>query len=84
MSAVSAEDFSPVIRHLLSLHEIGQLLDEELAEPEKQELIEAEQICRKFMAWNMDEDDECSTAGVKKKLAEVLGRSKQGMPLIVD
>lgn len=67
-----------VCRQLLSSHEIGQLLDEELTEAEKRDLTEAEQICRKFMAWNLDDPgEENSTAGVKKKLAEVLGNSEQ-------
>lgn len=59
-----------VASHLLSVHEIGQLLDEEMSEKEIVELEEAEEICRKFLKWNLGDGD----VDIKKKLGEVLGR----------
>lgn len=44
--------------HLLSQHEIGQLLDEEMDEQERAELAEAEAVCREFLAWDLAGDTE--------------------------
>lgn len=38
---------------------------------EREELKAAEDICRKFLAWQLDEQDGKNT---KDKLAEILGR----------
>lgn len=59
--------------HLISTHEIGQLLDEEMTESERLDLEDAEAVCRKFSAWNFQED----CGNVKERLAEVLGREKE-------
>ncbi|KAL1722791.1 DNA mismatch repair protein MutS [Schizophyllum commune] len=58
---------------LISTHELGQLLDEEMSEKERDELEEAEAVCRRFLAWNLGDDD---GAEVKGKLVKVLGREE--------
>lgn len=61
--------------HLLSNYELGQLLDEELTETEKADLLEAESVCRKFMAWRLEDPEaDQENAGAKAKLAAVLGK----------
>lgn len=57
---------------LISQHELNQLLDEEMGDNERSELKAAEDICRRFLAWQLDERDGKST---KDKLAEILGRN---------
>lgn len=42
------------------MHELGQLLDEEMSAEERAELQEAEEICRDFLAWDL-QDTEGST-----------------------
>ena len=59
--------------HLLSRHEIGQLLDEEMDAQERAELAEAEEVVRKFLAWDLNGGAEAD-GGVKTKLAQILGR----------
>ncbi|KAH8104687.1 DNA mismatch repair protein MutS [Cristinia sonorae] len=61
------------VSHLLSRHEIGQLLDEEMDEAERAELGQAEDVCRRFLAWDLTRkgDDEVD---VKTRLADILGR----------
>ena len=58
--------------HLLFIHELGRLLDEEMTEMETNDLKEAEIVCRKFMAWNL-EMVVTQDGYPKAKLAEVLG-----------
>ncbi|KAI0643124.1 DNA mismatch repair protein MutS [Trametes meyenii] len=61
---------------LLAKHEICQLLDEDMSVPERQELEEAEEVCRRFLAWDLSEGVEGEkSASVRDKLAEVLGRA---------
>ncbi|KAL1744418.1 DNA mismatch repair protein MutS [Schizophyllum fasciatum] len=60
---------------LLSTHELGQLLDEDMTAGEREELEEAEAVCRRFLAWDLREDD---GEDVKSKLARVLGRDVEG------
>ncbi|KAJ7600737.1 DNA mismatch repair protein MutS [Mycena floridula] len=59
------------VSHLISTHEIGQLLDEEMTEQERIDLAAAETVCRKFLAWNLEDGQ----GRVKERLAEVLGRT---------
>jgi DNA mismatch repair protein MSH5 len=59
--------------HLLSTHELGQLLDEEMTEAEMDELEQAEAVCRRFMTWNLEETK--VSVCTKKRLAEVLARA---------
>jgi DNA mismatch repair protein MSH5 len=60
--------------HLLSTHELGQLLDEEMTEAEADDLKEAETVCRRFIAWNLEETEKENVCA-KANLAVVLGRS---------
>ena len=61
--------------HLLSIHEWGKLLDEEMNEQEHQELAEAEEVCRRFLAWNLEEQSRGrGYRNIKEGLTAVLGR----------
>ncbi|KAF7288536.1 DNA mismatch repair protein 5 [Mycena chlorophos] len=57
------------VSRLLSAHELGKLLDEEMTEEERFDLEDAEAVCRRFLAWDLDEDAD----NVKQRLADVLG-----------
>jgi DNA mismatch repair protein MSH5 len=59
------------ISELISEHEVNRLLDEEMCDKERDELRAAEDVCRRFLAWQLDERD---GKLVKNKLAEILGR----------
>ncbi|THH28695.1 hypothetical protein EUX98_g5476 [Antrodiella citrinella] len=61
------------VSQLLSQHEIGQLLDEEMDTQERAELAEAEDVCRKFLAWDLSGDAD-GDVEVKAKLREILGK----------
>jgi DNA mismatch repair protein MSH5 len=70
---------SSMFRHLhypsqlLSTHEIGQLLDEAMSEKEVHDLQDAEAVCRKFLAWDLQ--DEKEQHNVKMRLANILGKT---------
>jgi len=64
--------------HLISTHEVGQLLDEEMSDGERLDLENAAAVCRKFLAWNLHENGKVERGDVKAKLAEVLGRNVDG------
>ena len=73
---VPSTSLTVLTSHLLSIHELGTLLDEEMTEDEKLDLEDAEERCRQFLAWDM----EASRGGevdVKAKLGEVLGRDAE-------
>jgi DNA mismatch repair protein MSH5 len=83
---MSATDFvwpTPPLRlwshsNLLSTHEIGQLLDEEMTQEEIQDLKDAQDVFRRFLAWDIHkemEQTEIQSGTVKEKLAAVLGRT---------
>lgn len=64
---------------LLATHELGQILDEEMTDDERRDLEDAEEVCRRFLAWNLVHDDEGNSdpdlrRDVKKRLAQVLSR----------
>jgi DNA mismatch repair protein MSH5 len=61
------------ISELISQHQLSQLLDEGMNEKERDELKAAEDICRRFLAWQLDERD---GKNAKDKLAEILGREE--------
>lgn len=48
-----------------------RLLDEEMTDKERAELQDAEAVCRRFLAWDLDIDQE----DVKDKLKNCLGGS---------
>lgn len=62
------------VSHLLSTHDLGQLLDEGMSEAERLELEEAEVICRRFLKWDLKAEADREDDGVKAKLGHVLGR----------
>lgn len=59
------------------MHDLGRLHDEEMSEEEKKDLGDAEAVCRRFLAWDLEEKNGLGEGGVKVKLAEVLGRTSQ-------
>ncbi len=65
----------PTESDLISKHELGQLLDEQMTEKEQEDLEEAEAICRRFLQWNLE--DEGERDGVKDRLRVVLGREAE-------
>ncbi|KAJ7784480.1 DNA mismatch repair protein MutS [Mycena metata] len=60
------------VSHLISTHELGKLLDEEMTDKERDDLADAEAVCRKFLQWDLEGD---GGGNVKGRLAEVLGRN---------
>ncbi|KAJ3525628.1 hypothetical protein NM688_g8376 [Phlebia brevispora] len=60
--------------HLLTVHELGTLLDEEMTGEERVDLEDAEEVCRRFLAWDLDASRGGALGAVKDKLGEVLGR----------
>ncbi|KZT18625.1 hypothetical protein NEOLEDRAFT_1159406 [Neolentinus lepideus HHB14362 ss-1] len=62
------------VTHLLSTHSLGKLLDEEMSEQERNDLEDAEAVCRRFLAWDFGEQDGVRKGNVKERLAGVLGR----------
>jgi DNA mismatch repair protein MSH5 len=60
------------------MHEIGQLLDEEMTQEEIQDLKDAQEVFRRFLAWDIHkemEQAEIQSGTVKENLAAVLGRT---------
>ncbi|KAH8825333.1 DNA mismatch repair protein MutS [Flagelloscypha sp. PMI_526] len=47
-------DRAQYVSFLLSTHELGRLLDEDMTKKEKDELEEAEEVCRRFLAWDLN------------------------------
>ncbi|THV00846.1 hypothetical protein K435DRAFT_750810 [Dendrothele bispora CBS 962.96] len=58
------------VSQLISAHEIGQLLDEAMSKEDVRDLEDAEAVCRRFLAWNLQEEQE----DVKTRLGKVLGK----------
>jgi len=56
---------------LLSAHEVGQLLDEAMSDKDVLDLEDAETVCRKFLAWNLQDEQD----NVKMRLGRVLGKT---------
>ena len=59
--------------YLLSKHELGTLLDEEMTEDEKTELQQAEEVCRRFLACDLEAGQGIDA---KRLLSTILGRSE--------
>ncbi|KAK2465358.1 hypothetical protein APHAL10511_002712 [Amanita phalloides] len=62
------------VSELIATHEVGRLLDEEMTEEERLDLEGAEAICRRFLTWDLDDNQGLGEGGVKAKLSEILGR----------
>lgn len=60
---------------LISTHELGKLLDEEMTKEERLDLEDSEAVCRRFLTWDLDDKQGLGEGGVKTKLAEVLGKN---------
>ncbi|KAK0503937.1 DNA mismatch repair protein MutS [Armillaria luteobubalina] len=61
------------VSEMISNHELSRLLDEEMTEEERKELEDAEAVCRRFLAWDLENEH----GNVKKKLAEILGSTDE-------
>lgn len=60
---------------LLVRHEVCQLLDEDMTDEERNELEEAEEVCRRFLAWDLTPGRDISRqSSVREALTEILGR----------
>ncbi|KAI0061404.1 hypothetical protein BV25DRAFT_1870738 [Artomyces pyxidatus] len=59
------------IHDLLVSHEITHLLDEGMTEDDEHDMEMSEEVCRRFLNWDLEEED---AKHVKIQLAEVLGR----------
>ena len=64
---------------LLVTHELCQLLDEGMNEEERLDLAEAEEVCRRFLRWDLKAEAEREDGMVKAKLGHVLGRDSDEM-----
>ncbi|KAG6837182.1 hypothetical protein H0H93_013409 [Arthromyces matolae] len=63
------------VSHLLSTHELVRLLDESMTDKERLDLQDAEAVCRRFLAWDLDSPEQ--DADAKTMLARCLGREQQ-------
>lgn len=61
---------------LFAVHELEKLLDEDMTEEEARELEEAEEIGRRFLMWNLD-DETIMDRPLKESLAEILGIKRE-------
>lgn len=50
-----------------------------MSQQEKQDLADAEAVCRRFLAWDLDATLDETTASVKQKLALCLGLDHEAM-----
>lgn len=56
------------------MHELGTLLDEEMTPEECVDLEDAEEVCRRFLAWDLEASRGGGRGEVKDALRQVLGR----------
>ena len=66
--------------NLISAHDLTRLLDEEMTEKERLDLEDAEAVCRRFLAWDLDADQD---ENVKEKLRKCLGRNSNEDPSVM-
>lgn len=52
---------------------MARLLDEDMTDKERADLEDAEAVCRRFLAWDLDADE---NENVKEKLKSCLGRNE--------
>lgn len=71
LAAVQTRSLNRGYSELLTRHEICQLLDEDMTDIERQELEEAEEVCRRFLACDLTAAGE--QGSVRDALAEILG-----------
>ena len=65
-----------ILSTLFATHELEKLLDEDMTEEEARELEEAEEIGRKFLAWNLG-DEKVMDRPLKESLAEILSTKNE-------
>lgn len=58
------------VSDMISNHKLSRLLDEEMTEEERKDLKDAEAVCRRFLTWDLENED----GSIKRRLAEILGR----------
>lgn len=62
------------ISDLLSTHSLGELLDEGMTPEEQRDLMDAEAVCRRFLALDLRMDNENGVRkGARELLRETLG-----------
>lgn len=66
----------PLSSQLISTHELGRLLDEEMTIEERKDLEDAEAVCRRFLEWNLS-PAENEHVDVNGRLALILGRNEK-------
>lgn len=66
----------PLSSQLISAHELGRLLDEEMTVEERADLEDAEAVCRRFLEWNLS-PEENEDVDVNARLTIVLGRNEK-------
>lgn len=59
---------------LLTKHELGKLLEENMTDEERLDLQDAEEVARRFLEWDLTSDEALRQTSVKARLAGVLGR----------
>ncbi|OSD07423.1 hypothetical protein PYCCODRAFT_1463684 [Trametes coccinea BRFM310] len=64
------------VSQLLARHEICQLLDEDMSDSERHSLEEAEEVCRRFLAWDLSPLNQKRDEPVREALARILGRNE--------
>ena len=67
------------VSQLLVTHELDELLDEGMSEVERLDLAEAEEVCRRFLRWDLKAEAKREDGRVKVKLGHVLGRESDEM-----
>lgn len=66
------------------MHELGTLLDEEMTAEERVDLEDAEEVCRRFLAWDLEASRGGAKGDVKDALGQVLGRDAQAADPDID
>jgi len=67
------------VSNLLSNHAVHELLDEAMIPAEEEDLADAEEVCRRFLAWDKTVGKENGDRrDVRSRLREVLGRKESG------
>jgi len=61
---------------VIQKNRIEDLLDEMMNDKEQDELIKAEECCRKFLLWNLKDECNSGSLAVRERLDSVLGRNE--------
>ncbi|KAI9058149.1 hypothetical protein FKP32DRAFT_1582301 [Trametes sanguinea] len=63
------------VSQLLARHEVCHLLDEDMSEAERHSLEEAEEVCRRFLAWDLSSETQGRDKPVRDALTRILARN---------